>query len=179
MPRALPHLAVLAALALALTGCAPASKGVAPEPTAVAAPFASEEEALAAAVEAYARFLKVADSIGRDGGANADRLEQVASGEFLSMSVEGLSNWEADGWRQIGSSTFRDVVLQQFSAGPMAAVVVYLCHDVSDIQVLDTEGRSVVSSDRPDTNYMQVVFDLEADGVLRVSDRQRWDDRKC
>lgn len=173
MPRALPPLALFAALALALTGCAPASKEVAPEPTAAAAPFASEEEALAAAVEAYARFLEVADSIGHDGGRDADRLESVATGVFLTASADGLSSWVEKEWRQIGFASFGDVILQQYWGG---GIVVYLCEDVSAIDVIDADGRSVVSADRPSEYYFQVEFEV-SEGSLLISGRERWRER--
>jgi len=170
MPRALPPLALFAALALALTGCAPASKEVAPEPTAVAVPFESEEEALAAAVEAYARFVEVGDSIGRDGGLNAERLEEVATGELLKTSLEGLESWVEKGWRQVGAAEFSDVTLQQFWD---KGVIIYLCEDVSAVDVFDATGQSVVSADRPDFYYFQVSFEA-TDGSLLVSGRERW-----
>lgn len=178
MPRALPPIVLLAALAL-VAGCAPAPKGVRPEPTAVGAPFASEEEALAAAVEVYDRLTVLSDEIARAGGAGAEQLEQVATGEFLRASMDGFEGWVEKGWIQRGGSGFRNVELQQYSVGPKEAVVVYLCHDISAVDVVDAMGVSVVSLDRPDTNYMQVVFDLGGDHELRVSERLLWDEREC
>lgn len=175
MPRALPHLALIAALALLLTACAPASKAVAPEPTAVAAPFASEEEALAAAVEAYARFVEVGDSIGRDGGAGTERFAEVASGEFLEVSIESFARWQEEGWRQIGATAFNDVSLQQYWA---EGVVVYLCEDISGVDVVDVAGQSVVSEERPNSYYFQVGFE-HLSGALRVSSRERWREEEC
>ncbi|HOY82347.1 MAG: hypothetical protein IT189_08015 [Microbacteriaceae bacterium] len=181
MSRTHAPLALLVALTLALTGCGGAQKmlgkaGPSPAPTAA---FASEEEALAAAVAVYDRFRSIGDEIGHDGGRDAERLEEVATGGFLKVSVEGFTGWIDKGWHQVGSSTFRDVTVQQYSDGPADAVVLYLCDDISEVDVLDETGASVASPDRPDTNYLQVSFDVGKDGVLRVSDSQRWDERTC
>jgi len=181
MSRILAPVALLVALTLALTGCGSPDKRshkVNDRPTPTAA-FASEEEALAAAVAVYARYVELGDEIGHDGGRDAERLSAVVVGAFLDQSVEGLSGWVEKGWRQVGSTTFRDVALQQFSAGPSGAVIVYLCEDVTDVDVVDAAGSSVVAVDRPDTYYFQVTFDVGDDLQLRMSGRQRWDDRAC
>lgn len=181
MSRTHAPLALLVALTLALTGCGGVDKrghksDTAHSPTAA---FASEEEALAAATNVYSRYVELGDEIGHDGGRDAARFSEVVVGEFLDQSVEGLSSWVDKGWRQVGSTTFRDAALQQYSAGPASAVIVYLCEDISDVDVVDATGSSVVSADRPDTYYFQVTFDVDDALVLRISGRQRWDDRAC
>jgi hypothetical protein len=181
MPRTHAPLALLVALALALTGCGGADKrghkyDAAHSPTAA---FASEEEALAAAVAVYDRFRSIGDEIGHDGGRDAQRLEEVATGDFLDVSIDGFNRWIDKGWHQTGTSSFRDATLQQYSNGPTDAVVVYLCHDVSAVGVVDQSGQSVIDEDRPATNYLQVTFDVGEDGLLRISNRERWDAREC
>ena len=181
MPRTHAPLALLVALTLALTGCGGVGKGLGkagPSPAPTAA-FASEEEALAAAVAVYDRLTVLADAVGHDGGRDAERLGEVAVGEFLDISVGGFSSWIDKGWRQVGESTFRDATLQQYSNGPIDAVTVYLCEDITSVDVLDENGLSVAAPDRPDTNYFQVSFDLGKDLALKVSGRQRWDERTC
>ncbi|MFM9876958.1 MAG: hypothetical protein ACKVOG_03780 [Rhodoglobus sp.] len=181
MSRTQAPLAVLVALTLALTGCGGADKRTHKSDTAHSptAAFASEEEALAAAVAVYDRFRSIGDEIGQAGGRDADRLAEVATGDFLKVSVEGFSGWIDKGWHQIGTSTFRDATVQQYSDGPTDAVVLYLCDDIAEVDVIDESGVSVAAPDRPDTNYLQVSFDVGNDGVLRVADSQRWDERTC
>ncbi len=180
MPRARTPLALLAALALALAGCAPDTGGRMRAPGyAPSAPFATEEEALAAAVEVYDRLTVLGDEIARAGGEGAERLEEVATGEFLRVSVDEFNSYRDRDVRQVGYVTYRDAQLQQYSAGPEAAVVIYICEDVSNVDIVQTNGTSVVSPDRSDTLYLLVVFDVDADGDLRVSSRSRWDDRAC
>ena len=169
---------MLAALALrlVLTGCGGSEPPV-PTPTpAPTAAFASEEEALAAAVEAYGRFTSVSDEIGQAGGIGSERLLAVAAGDFMVGTVDGYRDWNEKGWRQIGSKTFHDVSIQSiFSNG----VVVYLCEDISNVDVVDSAGASVVSATRVDTYFFQVELEMSPEDRLLVTGRERWDDRSC
>ena len=79
MSRTHAPLALLVALTLALTGCGGAQKmlgkaGPSPAPTAA---FASEEEALAAAVAVYDRFRSIGDEIGHAGRRVPGRMQDV------------------------------------------------------------------------------------------------------
>jgi hypothetical protein len=181
MSRTHAPLALLVALTLALTGCGGVDKrghksDAAHSPTAA---FASEEEALAAAVDVYDRLTVLGDEIARAGGEGAERLEEVATGEFLAGSVEGFNEYPDRGVHQIGYTTYRDPVLQQYGPGPESAVIIYICEDVSNLMIVDESGTSVVAADRPDSFYLQVTFDLGQDQRLRVASRARWDERAC
>ena len=152
-----------------------------PVPTASATPvFASDEEALAAAEEAYGAYLAVSDSIFTDGGARPERLEDVATGKFLEASISGFEKVEAEGWRSTGRSEVHSIELQRFDpSSDIEMVVVFLCDDVSAVDVLDSTGRSVVSPDRPDRTLFEISFDLGPDQRLLVSSREVWGDGKC
>ena len=181
MSRTHAPLALLVALTLALTGCGGVDKmlGKAGPSSAPTAAFASEEEALAAAVAVYDRLTVLGDEIARAGGEGAERLEEVATGEFLAGSIEGFNEYPDRGVHQIGYTTYRDPVLQQYGPGPESAVIIYICEDVSNLVIVDESGNSVVSPDRRDTGYLQATFDLGADGQLRISSRNLWDSRTC
>lgn len=143
--------------------------------------FASEEEALAAAEAAYARLVALADQIFMEGGADAERLETVATGEFLATSLDGFRQVEADGWRSTGGTVFRDLILQSYAphGGPSGLITVYVCEDISSVDVVDSTGASVVSPNRPDTTVFQTVFDLADDRTLLISSREVWRNEKC
>ena len=70
--RILPSIALAALVVSLFSGCIPTeplADTPAPQPTSTPV-FASEEEALAAAVEAYAGYLEMSDLIASEGGAN-------------------------------------------------------------------------------------------------------------
>ena len=178
--RTVPPLAIAALIACSVAGCLPLD----PAPVATLAPigtplFSSDEEALAAAEEAYGAYLAVSDQIAQDGGANPDRLAAVVGPELAAIEKAGYSELQNAGLRTVGSTSFYGAILQRFdteSPDGRDVVTVYLCSDVSGVDVLDSAGKSVVSPDRPALTPFEVAFDL-AGGVvmtLVVSRKEPW-----
>ncbi len=152
-----------------------------PVPTPSVTPvFASDEEALAAAEESYKRYLAVSDQIFAEGGANPERLAEVATGTFLDASITGFEKVQANGWRSTGATKADSFELQQVATpGTVERLIIaYACTDVSAIDVVDSDGNSVVSSTRPDRTYFEVYFDLH-DQELLVGGREVWGDGAC
>ncbi|MBH0099470.1 hypothetical protein I6E68_10010 [Salinibacterium sp. NSLL150] len=170
-------------LLVLLSGCVPSDATPPPEQTAsFVAPYASDEEALAAAEEAYAEYSRVSDEILIEGGADPQRLGAVATGDFLNVSIEEMREFEAEGYRATGITTYSDLVLQRYSpgAGPIDIIGLYLCSDVSGTDVLDAAGKSIIEPTRDDVSTMQVTFTfIEADAQLVVSDQQLWESGVC
>jgi len=179
-------LAPAAALAIVTTvmlgGCVPTEPGAGPTPEPSSTPvFASEEEALAAAEEAYAAYLAVSDAIFMEGGADPERLSEVATGAFLDAAVAGFHETQAEGLRSTGGTVFRNVTLQMYSpeSVPFGVVGVYVCEDITAVDVVNASGQSVVSPDRPNNTLFQAVFDLGSDGRLLLSSREVWKNEPC
>jgi hypothetical protein len=181
--RAVAALAIT--VALAVTGCVATPGGTKPTPSPSATPlFHSDEEALAAAEEAYAAYVSVTDAIFAEGGVGLDRLETVAAGEQLEADKTGFAEIAKSGYRSIGSTSFSDVSIQSVSADSRAReteVRVYLCEDVSAVQVLDASGVSVVAPGRPDRVRYEVSLKngTNAASRLLVTDREVWAGGAC
>jgi hypothetical protein len=176
--------AVAIAAGLTLAACTPPSDGPTRSPSPSATPlFSSDEEALAAAEEAYAAYVTVTDQIFSEGGADLDRLSSVVTGAQLKIERTSFEEIASKGYRSIGTTTFDRVELQRYSKASSndAEVVVYLCQDISSIDVLDASGMSVVSDERVDRISYEVAFDTQGNGEshLLVSDRTPWNDRSC
>lgn len=179
--RAPASIATIALVVLLLSGCLPQQSTVMPTPEPSSTPvFSSDEEALAAATAAYAAYLALSDQIFVDGGASPERLSAVAAGEFLAASVAGFKETQIKGWRSTGGSTFDSVVLQRYDSSfeGESAVTIYLCEDVSAVDVLDAAGMSVVSMDRPPRTLLAATFDLQ-NRTLLISSREPWGDKPC
>ena len=169
---------------LSASGCASEAPAADPTPTPSATPlFASDEEALAAAEEAYAAYLAVTDEIYAEGGAGSDRLASVAAGTLLEADSTGMADVAKLGYRSVGETKFDSFSLQSYSpnaADLKSIVVAYLCQDVSGVDVFDPSGSSVVSDDRPDRTRLEVTFDgLEDSRQLLVSNKVAWSDQTC
>ncbi|MEH6781672.1 MAG: hypothetical protein V7618_08915 [Rhodoglobus sp.] len=170
-------------LLASLSGCAPSGTPESPEPTATfVAPYATDEEALAAAEEAYAEYLRVSNEILHAGGTDPERLSTVAVGPFLDSSIDSFKEQQAEGHIVTGKSSIRSVELQRYSrTGPSREMItVYLCEDLSLVDVMDSKGKSVVSPDRGDSILLQVTFDfVESSSALMVAGSEKWSDEPC
>lgn len=167
--------ATLALAALLLSGCVPEEAPPTAAPTPSSTPvFASEEDALAAAEAAYAEFQDTSDSILAEGGSRPERIDAVATGEAASTERQGFSEFSAKGYRSVGKTTFDNVQLESFDpANSSSTVRVYLCSDVSGVDVLDGSGVSVVAPTRPSRTSFEVGFDF-IEGSLLVSSKDVW-----
>ena len=165
---------VLAALAvvLSLSGCfadeepAPTTP---PVPTATPV-FATEEEALAAAEEAYANYLRVTDAIFADGGSNPERLLDVATESQFQRELVGYEELASDHLHGVGSSRFDSSVLQSFHSGDDSTAVIYTCLDISETDIRNSKGESTVAPGRIERFTTEVSFDLDERRLLVASD---------
>jgi len=167
---------VLAALAvvLSLSGCfaedepAPTTP---PVPTATPV-FATEEEALAAAEEAYANYLRVSDEILLDGGDRPERLRDYATADMYELQADGFSEMKEENLHAVGETTFDSIRFQSFQSNSLdevTGVVVYLCTDYSRIDILNADGDSVVLPDRVERTSDEVTFQVGNNTLLTAS----------
>ncbi len=170
----------LAALTLLLTGCVPADPVVTLVPVPSTTPlFASDADALKAAEDAYAAYLKVSDQILADGGADPGRIDAVATPSVAKDEKKGYAIFQQDGYKQVGLTTFDSASLQQYiAASPngKGIVTIYVCANVAGVNVFGPSGQSVVSPSRPDRTPFEVSFDVAANShSLLISEKDVWE----
>jgi hypothetical protein len=159
---------------VALAGCAAPQSPVTLPPSPSSTPvFASEDEALAAAEEAYGAYLAMSDLIASEGGADAQRIENVAAGKLADTELQGFADFLSQGLTSVGSSRLNNLVSQEVDLGGSPIVIAYVCVDVSGVDVFDNSGVSVVSNDRPDLQQFEVEFDDPLGQLLPVN-REVW-----
>ena len=177
--RAGAALAAAGAIALLLSGCTGGAPAPSPTPSADAAEpiFASDEEALAAAVEAYERYRDVSGAITEQGGADAERISGVVTPAFASTLREEFAALANLGLRTSGSTLIDTTSLVRNDvAKDGAEVAIYLCRDVSSVRVIDANGLDVTPADRPVRVPSQAFFvssDEDANSLL-VSGVEEW-----
>lgn len=169
--RAAAPIALLVAAALA--GCA------APEPEAEAtvAPtaeplFASEEEALAAAEEVYGAYLGAINEALASGGEEVTDLDELASSEVADAQREGFEQYRREGLHATGAIKADSFRLQ--GDWRTRGLTFYVCRDVSDVDVLNTEGESVVDADRLDRGGFEAEVEMSGGGSLKVVRDDPW-----
>jgi hypothetical protein len=158
--------------ALAATGCTPGpAKPQTPAPSSTP---------LAAAKEAYAAYLAVVDGVLQDGGRDTTALSDVAVGDALDQALADAREFQAMGYRTVGSTQIGQVRLQSnnMKVGTDGVVIrAYVCEDVSQVGLFDNEGRSVVSPERPTVTPFQAAFVSSQDSAdVIVSERTVWED---
>jgi hypothetical protein len=169
-----------AALALTVAGCFGDKPSYTPAAEPTAAPlFASDEEALAAAEEAYRAYTSVVDSILIEKGKDSARILKVATPEVADLQYEGFETAAQTGLRSTGGTTFDSTELQHYDSNSpdgLSIVTIYVCVDISAVDILDESGNSVVNADRKDRIPREVTFDSspESSSGLIVSDIQIW-----
>jgi hypothetical protein len=173
----LTALAVGSALGtLALVGCGSTPAPVPHSASASEAPvFASDEEALAAATAAYAAYLATSDAVGSEGGADPDRYEDVASGDALANALRSAEQFREAGARSIGPTSFTVYKLQSWDGGERqsAVVTVYICDDVSAVDVQGSDGKSLVAPDRPNRTPFEIQVAV-GDSQSRLQSKNVW-----
>ncbi|GAB3802713.1 hypothetical protein GCM10028798_20500 [Humibacter antri] len=174
--RRMPAAAIAALLALPLAACTPAQPAPTPSPTSAHTRlFASDAEALKAATDAYAAYLKVTDNVLSEGGADSARLESVASGDALKKVRADTADFKDNNAHTVGTTKFDSVRLAFFEPGARQPVAIYVCDDVSNVDVVDSSGKSLVAPDRKARTPWHVTFVRPAnEGHLLVAERALW-----
>ncbi len=145
---------------LLLAGCVQTGPKDASTPAPSVTPvFASEEEALAAAEEAYAAYQAASDLVTAGGGVDPSPLSAVVTAQQMERELVGLQKFEETGWRSTGSSVFDSMVLQDLKDDGDLLITVYVCTDVSGVRLLDPAGNDVTPVTR------QTRLPLEVDLV--------------
>lgn len=162
--RARWMLVVTTLAALLLSGCVPdpAPTPVEPKPSSVPV-FASEEEALVAAVEAYEAYLAVSDQIAADGGANPERLESLVTPEWYEKELEGFEAIRQAGLFQRGATASRNAELQSIEDDE---VRINVCVDTSSTTFQDAAGVDATSGARKTLVTVEVTFAIQRDEIL-------------
>lgn len=169
---------LIAAVAiLGLSGCAPEAEPTrSPKPTPSATPlFDSDEEALAAAGEAFGRYIAVTDQVGNGGYIDPSPLEEAMTGDLLDSELKTTADFKSRSLRQVGTSTFDQLKLQQWS---QRGVTFYVCRDVTNVDIVDTNGTSIVPPERLDRLPLEVEM-VSEDGQLLAVRSDIWMDDFC
>lgn len=173
--RSFARVAALTSALLLLAGCTPEPL---PSPTPTPA-FASEEEAFAAAEATYREYTDALNQVDFD---DADTFENVyarLSGPAAESTRRTFSQFHADHFRSTGTTRFSAFTL--VSADLTSGVVhTSVCSDVSDVEVLDASGTSVVSKDRPPRQLLSVRFTTNSTtGSITISKLEATKDYPC
>ncbi|MCW3494591.1 hypothetical protein [Microbacterium sp. SSM24] len=130
-------------LAVALAGCAPTPTDIDPTPT-----FSSEAEAFAAAEATYREYIKALNAVDLSDPETFEDVYAWTTGDLNASDRESLTRYHADGAEIGGESTIDSV-----SPAPKAnigRVQLAVCLNVSEFELIDAAGKSLIDEDRAD-----------------------------
>jgi hypothetical protein len=165
----------MAAVVVMLAGCAPTP---APTPTPTAA-FASEEEAFAAAEETYRAYTDAVNQVNFSDPSTFEAVYALLSSASEASTRKVFSEFHAAKVRTTGFTQYDSFTgtSAELTTGIISATV---CVDVSDVDVIDESGASIVSPDRPARQPMLITFErARGDGSLTIASQDPGDDVTC
>lgn len=166
------------------TGTSPAPTLSSPAPTtntATATPPSDSEIAADAATAALREFYEVRTRLRQDPSEPLTLLDDVAISTELTAQRNLFERERNQGLHQVGETKIVELDVKSVnldnsdpSAGKVPTVQIELCFDVSDVDVVDEDGKSAISPDRPDTGWIQFLvsnyeWDTDPDGAWRVA----------
>lgn len=189
--RGVRTLATAALLLVAVTSCAndgtdPAATGT-PTPsspsstTSSPTPPSESEVASEAASAVLRKYYDVRNLLRQDSSHPLSRLDSVAISTELAAQQNLFKKERQQGLHQRGETKVTELKVQSVNldnsdpkAGKVPTVQIDLCFDVSNVDVVDASGKSIVSPDRPDTGWIQFLvsnyqWDTDPDGAWRVA----------
>lgn len=181
-----PHrlLVIATGVATLAAGASCASSGPDASPTTDTTPITNSpdptqtsdtEIASDAAADIVHDYFSVLDHLRQDTGRPLNGLRKVATSTQLTTQSRLLENERAKKLHQVGDTELPDVKVESVNldnsdpeAGKVPTVMVDVCWDVSDADLVDASGASVVSPDRVDvgwTRYTVANYDYQTDPV--------------
>lgn len=177
-------------LLVAVTSCAndstdPVPSGTptssSPAATAATTPPSETEVASAAASATLRQYYNVRNQLRQDPSQPLTLLKSVAISTELSAQQNLFKKERKQGLHQVGQTAIAQLEVRSVNldnsdpkAGKIPTVQIELCFDVGDVDVVDKNGKSVISPDRPDTGWIQFVvanyeWDSNPAGAWRVA----------
>ena len=177
--RTAPALLIVSLTMLALTGCIADDDPVIPAPLPTSTPiFASDEEALAAAEEAYGAYLAVSNTVTAGGGSETSSLEPLTTPEMFENLKVSIAQYSENDLHTQGESQFDSLTLQQYidNGDGSGSVVAYVCLDVQFVRVLNAAGEDVTAPGRDERVPLEIAFaaDKTSDPVLLLERSDSW-----
>lgn len=164
------------AVVVVLSGCV-AEPAPSPTPT---APFSSEEEAFAAAEETYRAYVDALNDVDLSDPETFEAVYAWTTGEANADERTNLSAMHGDKWTVSGQTKVINFVGREFLPAAVEIVSAVLCSDVSEIDVRDENGKSMVGLDRPDQYALSVDFTAApTTSGLQISASKRIEDDAC
>ena len=154
-------------------------------------PTSPSESATAAATATVNDYYAIRNQLRRDPTQPLSKLKSVAISTELTTQQTLFKREREQGLHQTGETKVVELEVQSVNldnsdpqAGKVPTVQIDVCFDVSGVDVLDADGKSVVTPERPDTGWIRYSvanyqWDSDPDGAWRVASSQDIERTPC
>jgi len=197
--RGVRLLAAAALLLVALAACSDDSGGptttASTSPSVPASPVTtapSPSELASRTAEAKLReYYALTDRLRQNPSLSSSKLRSVAISTELTSQQHLLRTERRNGQRQVGDTKIAELKVQTVNldnsnpkAGLVPNVQIDVCFDVTDADLVDKNGTSVVSANRPNSGWIRHTvanyeWDSDPDGAWRVASSQDLEQEPC
>ncbi|WP_244929235.1 hypothetical protein [Nocardioides sp. W7] len=144
-------------------------------------PTSPAESASANATRTVREYFSTIDELAQNPGADLRALDAVTTSIERTAEKEFLREQHRRGEHQVGDTLLANLEIQSVNlsnsdphAGRVPTVVIDVCWDVTNVDVLRKDGTSVVSPNRPDTGWTRYAvanyeFAADPSGAWRVA----------
>ena len=171
-------LAFIAFLSGAVSGCGTQPPSGDPSEASSSLPSeTSDDKVLADASAAYSAYVSAADAVFADGGRSPEKLSDVATGTALELVESDAEQFREMELHSVGRTVLSGFKLQSRNVvgQDVEDATLYVCEDVSGIDILDSSGKSLVSPDRISKQTFEVSVERSAGtAILLVNAREPW-----
>lgn len=196
-----------AASALALVAVTSCGSGSDPKPAPTTSPTATNtspavettspsppspsEAAAAQATALVTRYFAVLDSVRKSASVPTSRLSSVAVSTQLAALKHLVNRERSQGQHQTGDTAVAETKVQAINldnsdpgSGRIPTVTIDVCWDVRNVDVVDKNGKSVVSPSRPDVGWVRYTvanyhWTKNPSGAWRVASGQELKQTPC
>ena len=145
--------AILAlAIGIALAGCASPAPEPTPDPS-----FADADAAYAAAEATYRAYVDALNAVDLSDPTTFEDVYQWTTGDVNAADRETLSAYHAEGLTVSGDSIVRRFEGIDFDPSEVH-VIASACSDVSQVQLMNISGKSLVPPERPNIYRLRLEF---------------------
>jgi hypothetical protein len=196
------RLAAAAGLLLVLGACSDESDAPGDDPTATPTtssftptvtetPPSDKELASQAATKLLRRYYAVRNEVRQDTSKPVRELRSVSISTDLTAQENFIRIQRKDGLRQVGDTRIVELTVQSVSldnsdpkAGRVPTVVADVCYDVTGVDIVNANGRSVVQDDRPDRGWVRhsvsnYQWNSDRSGAWRVATSENLKQPPC
>jgi len=162
-----------------------------PAPTTSPSPTSPSGTAASNATRTLRDYFRTIDELARTRGADLNALDAVTTSTELTAEKKFLRDQGRRGQRQVGDTRLAALKVQSVdldnsdpSAGTVPTVIIDVCWDVSEVDVLREDGKSIVSPNRPDTGWTRYTvanykYAADPSGGWRVASGQDLEQTPC